>query len=71
MKKEFNEKGCIGKKSYTRPMVVNFTDNLVNTVPGALYGAALMVARSLAKVMKGGIDLTAGADTPVTIQRRK
>ena len=34
------QKNCT-KKKYAKPMVVNFTDNLVNG--GALWGAALMV----------------------------
>ena len=59
------------KKSYRKPEIVNFDENVNGGVPGAVWGAALMVGRAVAKAMKGGIDLVAGSDTPKTLQRRK
>lgn len=59
------------KKEYRKPTVENFNENVNAGVPGAMWGAALMVARALAKAMKGGIDLTAGADTPKLLQNHR
>ena len=60
----------IMKKSYQKPEVVSFDENVNGGVPGAVWGAALMVGRAVAKAMKGGIDLVAGADSPKTLQKR-
>ena len=59
------------KLSYKEPKIVVFSDDIAAGVPGALYGAALMVARAVAKAMKGGIDLEAGINTPHILQKRK
>lgn len=59
------------KKEYKKPTVINFVDDMNGGVPGALWGAALMVGRALAKAMKGGIDITAGTDKPIKIQEKQ
>ena len=59
------------KRAYTTPKAVIFAERIQNGVPGALYGAALMVGRALVKAMKGGIDMTAGADSPKILQQKK
>lgn len=59
------------KKQYDSPKVISFTEELNGGVPGALWGAALMVGRALAAAMKGGIDLSAGIEYPKTLQQRK
>ena len=61
----------MNKKKYKKPEAVNVFEHVNSGVPGALWGAALMVGRALAKAMKGGIDLTAGVDVPNTLQERK
>lgn len=61
----------MGKKEYKKPTVINFVDHMNSGVPGAFWGAALMVGRALAKAMKGGIDITAGTDIPIKIQEKK
>ena len=59
------------KKKYRTPKVVNMPEEINNGVPGALTGAAHMVARAVAKAAKGHIDLAAGADAPKTLQIRR
>lgn len=59
------------KENYQTPQVINFSEDIINSgIGGALHGAALMIGRSLAKSMKGGIDLVAGSDKPNTLQNR-
>ncbi len=58
-------------KKYKKPEVIDINEKVQNGVPGAVAGAALMVVRAVAKVMKGGIDLEAGMDTPKTLQPYK
>lgn len=59
------------KRNYTKPQAISFPEKINNGVPGALYGALLMVVRAVAKAMKGGIELAAGHDEPRTLQRKK
>lgn len=59
------------KRKYSKPRAVIFTEQIQGDVRGALWGAALMVGRALSKAMKGGIDLTSGADKPKTLQDKK
>ena len=61
----------MARRQYQSPKSINFTEKVVNGVPGALWGAALMVGRAVAAAMKGGIDLVAGTNVPNTLQRRK
>lgn len=63
--------GGIIVKKYKKPEVIDINEKVQNGVPGAVAGAALMVVRAVAKVMKGGIDLEAGMDTPKTLQPYK
>lgn len=59
------------KKKYRTPKVVNMPEEIHGGVPGALAGAAYMVARAVAKMAKGHIDLKAGMDGARTLQARK
>ena len=61
----------MARRQYQKPRSINFTEEVINGVPGALWGAALMVGRAVAAAMKGGIDLVAGTNVPKTLQRKK
>lgn len=58
------------KKQYQPPKVTNIPEKINQDAPHAIYAAALMVGRALTKAMKGGIDVSAGADSPHTLQER-
>lgn len=58
------------KKDYNKPQAIAFTEELNGGVPGALWGAALMVGRALAAAMKGGIDLASDIEHPKTLQQK-
>ena len=58
------------KKEYKPPKITNVPEEIHHGVPAAVYAAVLLIARAIAKVMKGGIDLTAGIDSPQTLQAK-
>ena len=58
------------KKKYRTPKAVNLPQEVHNGVPGAVLGAVLLIARAVAKAVKGHIDVKAGADLPKTLQAR-
>lgn len=59
------------KEPYKKPVVKNYPNEIITaSISGALVGAALMVGRSVAAAMKGGIDLVAGTNTPNVLQEK-
>ncbi len=59
------------KEPYKKPVVKNFPNEIITaSIGGALWGAALMVGRSVAAAMKGGIDLVAGTNIPNVLQEK-
>ncbi len=59
------------KKKYRSPKIVNMSQEIYTGVAGALTGAAWMIARAVAKAVKGHVDVKAGTDTPKTLQARR
>lgn len=58
-------------KKYSKPKITVFPDEIiVSGVPGALWGAALMVARAVSAAVKGGIDISSNYDKSKLIQER-
>lgn len=58
------------KKSYKKPVATSFMTELNAGVPGALWGAALMVGRALAAAMKGGINLMGDMESSKLLQMK-
>ena len=59
------------KKKYQTPKIVNMPGEMHGGVPGAVWGAVLLIARAVAAAIKGHIDLIAGTDAPKTLQSRR
>lgn len=59
-------------KKYSKPKITSFPDEIItNGVPGALWGAALMVARAVQAAVKGGIDIESNYNKSKLLQERK
>ena len=63
----------VAKKKYQKPRSVNVAQNIDNIggPVGAATGAVRMIGRSVAKAVKGGIDLTAEGSQARTLQDPK
>lgn len=59
------------KKKYQTPKIVNMPGEMHGGVPGAVWGAVLLIARAVTAAIKGHIDLITGADKPKTLQSRR